>query len=109
MHELAITQSIVDAVVESTGDARVRLVRLRIGQLSGVFPDAVRFCFELVAAETSMADAQLEISEPIGQAHCRGCDVTFETSDPIVLCACGSADVEVIGGRELRVTSVEVV
>ena len=53
MHELAITQSVVDAVLERTGDRHVSVVRLRVGRLSGVVPDAMRFCFELVTAGTA--------------------------------------------------------
>ena len=50
MHELAITQGIVNMIVERTDRARVTVVYLRIGKVSGVVPDAVRFCFDLVAA-----------------------------------------------------------
>ena len=44
MHELSITQSVVDAVAEHTDGAPVASVHLRIGKLSGVVPDALRFC-----------------------------------------------------------------
>jgi hydrogenase nickel incorporation protein HypA/HybF len=109
MHELAITQGIVDAVLERTGDRAVTTVRLRVGRLSGVVPDALRFCFELVAAGTALEGAQLEIDEPGGAAHCRACGADFALSDLVLLCGCGSADVEVLAGHELSVGSVEVV
>ena len=54
MHELAITQSVVEAVTERTGSAPVASVRLRVGRLAGVVPDAMRFCFELVTAGTPL-------------------------------------------------------
>jgi hydrogenase nickel incorporation protein HypA/HybF len=47
MHELAITQSVVDTVIERTGRAPVASVRVRVGRLAGVVPDAMAFCFEL--------------------------------------------------------------
>jgi hydrogenase nickel incorporation protein HypA/HybF len=50
VHELSITQSVVDAVTRRMGDARIRRVRLEVGKLSGLVPDAVQFCFEVVAA-----------------------------------------------------------
>ncbi|MEJ7743789.1 MAG: hydrogenase maturation nickel metallochaperone HypA [Nocardioidaceae bacterium] len=53
MHELAITQSVVDAVLERTGDRKVTTVRLKVGRLSGVVPDAMRFCFDLITAGTA--------------------------------------------------------
>ena len=57
MHELAVTQSVVDAVMERTGEQRVLEVRLRVGRLSGVLPDALRFCFDLVTDGTPLQGA----------------------------------------------------
>lgn len=108
MHELAITQSIVEAVLERTGERRVTTVRLRVGRLAGVVPDSLRFCFELVAAGSPLEGADLQIEQPLGEAHCRSCGDDFGLSDLILLCPCGSADVEIKAGRELLVSSVEV-
>ena len=108
MHELSITQSVVTAVTQRLPDAQVRRIRLEVGQLSGLVPDAVRFCFEMVATGTPCEGAALEIDEPAGLAHCRTCGADFETSEVLPLCDCGSADIEVRGGRELRIREVEV-
>ena len=108
MHELAITQGLVEAVLKRTGDRHVTGVNLRIGPLSGVLPDAVRFCFEVVSADTPLAGAALTIDEPAGRARCRSCRDEFVLEDMFLLCPCGSADVEIVSGRELVVTSVEV-
>ena len=106
MHELAITQSVVDAVTERTGSAPVTCVRVRVGRLAGVVPDAMRFCFELVTAGTPLAGAALEIEQPEGRGHCRTCGADFGLVDLVLLCRCGSADVDVLAGRELAVASV---
>jgi hydrogenase nickel incorporation protein HypA/HybF len=106
MHELAITQSVVDAVTERTGTAPVASVRLRVGRLAGVVPDAMRFCFELVTAGTPLEGAALEFDRPAGRGHCRTCGEDLVLADPVLLCDCGSADVEVLAGRELAVASV---
>ncbi len=108
MHELSITQSLVATVLNRTGDRPVTTVNLRIGPLSGVLPDAVRFCFDLVAADTPLAGAALTIEEPPGVALCRSCGEKFVLADRFLLCPCGSADLQIISGRELAVTSVEV-
>lgn len=108
MHELSITASVVAAVTERMAAAPVRRIRLEVGRLSGLVPDSVRFCFELVAAGTTCEGATLEIDEPCGQARCRTCGDDFDTVEVLPLCACGSADVEVLGGRELRIREVEV-
>ena len=55
MHEMAITQSVVDAVCEHAAGRRVHSVRLEVGALCAVVPDAMQFCFEL-ATEGTVAD-----------------------------------------------------
>lgn len=107
MHELAIAESVVSSVLERV-DGPVSVVRLRVGRLAGVVPDALTFCFELATAGTALEGATLEIEEWPGRAHCRTCEQDFSLEDPFLLCSCGSADVELLSGRELSVTSVEV-
>jgi hydrogenase nickel incorporation protein HypA/HybF len=109
VHELAITESIVAAVLERMPDTPVRRVHLSIGRLSGVVPDAVRFCFDLVTAGTTLEGAELEIDEPGGRVACRGCEAEFDTDEVLALCRCGCADVQLLRGQELRIRSVEVV
>lgn len=109
MHELSITQSIVDAIVEKMGDTKVTTVRLSIGRLSGVVVDSIRFCFDLVTDGTTLDGARLVVDEPPGNARCRECAREFDVDDPIVLCpTCDASNVEVRSGRDLRILSVEV-
>jgi hydrogenase nickel incorporation protein HypA/HybF len=108
VHELAIAESVVAAVLERTEGRRVSVVRLRVGRLTAVVPDALTFCFDLATAGTPLEGAALEIAEEPGRGHCRSCDAHFELPDAFLLCACGSADVELLAGRELMVASVEV-
>lgn len=109
MHELSLTQSIVEVVKDHAGEAKVTSVRLRVGRLSGVIPQAVQFCFELVTNGTTLQDADLVIDEEPGVGHCGGCDTDFTLTDLILVCPCGSADVDVLSGRALTVVSIEVV
>ncbi|MBX6390628.1 MAG: hydrogenase maturation nickel metallochaperone HypA [Frankia sp.] len=109
MHELALTQGIVEMIAERMGNRRVLAVNLTIGEASGVLPHAVRFCFGLVAAGTVVEGARLNIETPPARARCRDCgraDVVLEPPAP--RCACGSADLVVTSGDELVVRSVEV-
>jgi hydrogenase nickel incorporation protein HypA/HybF len=109
MHELAIAESVVETVTTRIGRRRVAEVRLRIGKLSGVSTDSLRFCFELAVRGTTLDGAQLDIEEPSGLAHCADCGREFPLTDLSLLCPCGSADVTVVEGNELRIMSVEVV
>lgn len=108
MHELALAQSVVETITERTGSKRVLLVRLEIGGVSGVEVDAIRFCFDVVAAGTPVEGAELRIDRPSGQARCRACTTTFETNDLLATCPCGSLDVELISGDQLRIREVRV-
>ncbi|TCO62407.1 hydrogenase maturation nickel metallochaperone HypA [Actinocrispum wychmicini] len=110
MHELSIAQSIVEDIADRLGDTRVTKVTLEIGRISGVVVDAIRFCFDLVTEATTLAGAELVVIEPVGACRCRVCDTRFETTDPIVLCPdCGTSEVDVLAGRDMRIKSVEVI
>jgi hydrogenase nickel incorporation protein HypA/HybF len=109
MHELAITQSVVDMVVERTAGRQVSAVRLEVGRLSGVVPDAMEFCYELLIGGTSLEGSALVIEQTPGTAHCRSCGQAFPLDDLVLLCPCGSAEVDLITGGELRVLSVDLV
>jgi hydrogenase nickel incorporation protein HypA/HybF len=105
---MALTQSVVEAVCEHAAGRRVSSVRLEIGALCAVVPDAMTFCFELATEDTVAAGARLDLDVKPGIARCRSCDDEFELRDLILLCPCGSADVEVLAGRDLRILSMEV-
>ena len=108
MHELAITEDVIDAVTGRLPGARITCVRLEIGALSGVVADSVRFCFDLVTEGTDLQGARLEISEPPARCKCRVCGSEFTPDGPVILCPCGSADIAVLTGQDLKITSVMV-
>jgi hydrogenase nickel incorporation protein HypA/HybF len=107
MHELAITQGVVDQIGERLGDAKVTRVALEIGLLSGVVCDSVRFCFDVCAQGTTLEGARLEIIQTAGCARCRECGACFGVDDLFALCQWGSADLELIAGQELKIHEVE--
>lgn len=108
MHEMALTQSVVEAVCEHAAGRRVHSVKVEVGALCAVVPDAMTFCFDLATEGTIAEGAHLDVEMRPGVARCRSCGVEFELGDLILLCPCGSADVEVLAGRDLRILSMEV-
>ena len=108
MHEMALTQSVVEAVCEHAAGRRVSSVKLEVGALCAVVPDAMTFCFDLATEGTIAAKSRLDIDVPPGTPQCRTCDAHYELTEPILLCPCGSANVEVLAGRDLKILSMEV-
>jgi hydrogenase nickel incorporation protein HypA/HybF len=108
MHELAITESMVAAVAEKVGPARVARVRLQVGRLAGVVPDALRFCFETCARGTTLEGAALEIDEIDARGRCRRCGTEIAMASFLEVCPCGGMEVEMLAGQELRIKNVEV-
>ncbi|KIF67871.1 hydrogenase nickel incorporation protein HypA [Streptomyces sp. AcH 505] len=108
MHELAITQSVVDAVCERAAGRPVHTVRVRVGTLTAVVADSMRFCFDLITEGTVAEGAELEIDQPPGTGRCRACATDFTLTDLVLLCPCGSADVTITSGRELQIISMKV-
>jgi hydrogenase nickel incorporation protein HypA/HybF len=109
VHELGVTQEVVALAGEHAGGRRVTRVVLEIGRLSGVLPDAVRFCFDLCAAGTAVEGAALEIVETPGLGRCRACGGEVALERPFGRCGCGGTDLEWLAGDELRVRELELV
>src|SRR5437588_9473326 len=107
MHEVGIAEEVIEAVVARVDGARVSRVVLDVGRLSGVLPDAIRYCFDLCAEGTPLEGASLEIVETPGTARCRACDEILQLDRFFGRCACGSSDLEWLSGDELKVTQID--
>jgi hydrogenase nickel incorporation protein HypA/HybF len=110
VHELAITEQIVEALIDRCGRGeRVTRVVLEIGKLAAVLPDALRFCFDACAEGTPLEGASLEIVETPGVARCEDCGGRVLLERPFGRCACGSSRLEWLSGEELRIREMEVI
>ncbi len=109
MHELGITQNIVAIVSERAGEQKVCRVKLEIGKLSAIVPDAVRFCFDICAKDTVLEGALLEIDEIDGLGKCNNCGKEMPLSLLAGTCECGCRDLKCIAGQELLIKEMEVV
>lgn len=112
MHELGITQGIVE-IAERTareqGAVKVLSVTVEIGELSGVIPDAVEFCYEACTLETMLAGSRLIIEYIPGEGKCDDCAAVVKLDNMTFCCpACGGYAVQRIRGEELKVREVEI-
>jgi hydrogenase nickel incorporation protein HypA/HybF len=111
MHEVSIMAEalrMAEDAAKSAGASRVLKLRLRVGSLSGVVPDALRFAFDVVGADTLAAGATLEIEPVPAACWCATCRAEFECADFFNECPrCHNFSGELRRGRELEIASVE--
>ena len=113
MHELSIALSIVDAASEEAarrGGARVNVVHLRLGPLSGVVREALLFSYGIACDGTPLADSRLQIEDVPVIAFCATCgeEQSIESIQRLACPQCGALTSEVVQGRELMVTALEI-
>ncbi|MBM4149205.1 MAG: hydrogenase maturation nickel metallochaperone HypA [Lentisphaerae bacterium] len=111
MHELSIAMSLVSELGRIAGEhggAVVSRVRLRVGTLSGVDPEALRMAFPFAAANTPAAAAALDINIVRATVRCRSCGEQSMPEEPFAPCGgCGSDETEIVDGRDLVIESAE--
>ncbi|MBE9512797.1 MAG: hydrogenase maturation nickel metallochaperone HypA [Chloroflexi bacterium] len=112
MHELAITQSMLDIVLEQAEKARAKKVsniNLTVGELSGFVEECVQFYFGFLAKETLAEGATLSFTSVPARARCQDCHKTFKLKEFDWTCPhCGGNNIEITAGKELFVESIEV-
>ena len=111
MHELSIAQSILEIVEQYVIPAdreTVRQVKIRVGEMAGVVPDSLEFCFSAIIADTPLRSASLHIQEIPFTISCVTCgDLATNPSGFVVCPKCGGADTKIISGTELQVIEIE--
>lgn len=113
MHELSIAMSMIEMATEESvkrGGAQILAVHLRLGPLSGVVSDALRFSWDVACADTSIAGATLHIDEVPVVVHCAACgkDRTLDGTLQLACPVCGMPTPNVVSGRELEVVALEI-
>ena len=111
MHELSIVEGLMGIIKETAqehGLARVTRVKLRIGEMRQVVPDALRFAFEVTGKDTVAEGADIVITDVPTKAHCNECGADFSVEEFCFVCsACGSSRIIVTEGKELYIDSLE--
>jgi len=112
MHEMGIAMEILkivqDSIPAEMAGARVRQVNLKVGKLSAVVPESLRFCFTIVSEDTPVAGAELAIEEVPVDARCSDCGHQWVIDNPVFVCpSCNGGKVDLLSGRELDIESIE--
>ncbi len=112
MHELAITESILEIALrhaKAAGAARITDLYLVVGQLSSVVDDSVQFYWDFVSQDTPAAGSQLHFRRMPAELACQACDFTYTYDGETLVCpSCGSPQVKVISGDQFYLESISV-
>ncbi len=112
MHELAITEGIIEAAIpeaERHGAKKILEIRLKIGELSGVLPECIQEYFNIASRGTIAEGALLKVEKIPITIKCNACGYNGEIPKRKIHCPeCGSAEIKLLSGREYFVDSLEV-
>jgi hydrogenase nickel incorporation protein HypA/HybF len=112
MHEMSIAQSLTDILQEEmvkNHASGLKSVKLNIGKLSAIVPEALSFCFEIIVSGTNMEGAVLDMEMIPLKGICLDCDQGFEIEDYVFSCPyCESPNIRTISGQDLSIVEMEV-
>jgi hydrogenase nickel incorporation protein HypA/HybF len=112
MHEMAVTESILRIVLDHAGRSkagRVSAINIRLGRLSSLVDDSIRFYWELIAADTIAEKAELRFERTDARAKCLDCGHEFALPKDTFACPqCRSERFRIVAGNEMSVESIEV-
>lgn len=112
MHELSVAHRIIEVAEEQarvSGLSSIATIKVRIGCLTTVVPEALDFCFGFAREDTLASDARLVIEEVKAEGRCNACETVFPVEDGFFLIcpSCGASDTTLLKGRELDLLSLE--
>ena len=112
MHELSIAMSIIEMAEEEAEKrgATVVAVHLKLGPLSGVVKEALLASYGMACEGTALAGSRLEIEETPLVVYCPVCDAesTLPTMQDFTCAKCRAPAAQVVRGRELEVSALEI-
>ncbi len=112
MHEISLMRVILETVEQEmakSNASRLNRLTLRVGTLTAVEPEAMRFAFDTSIEKTPMEGATLDILESSLSGRCRECGTEFaliEFDSPCPICK--GIDIKRLTGTELDIVSIDV-
>jgi hydrogenase nickel incorporation protein HypA/HybF len=112
MHEVSIMQSTLDIAIEQASGRKAKKIlglSMRVGQLSGVVPEALRFAFDVLTQGTIAEGASLDVELVSVVCYCSACEKQFDAADMFCECPrCHQTSIQIVRGRELQLKAIEV-
>jgi len=112
MHELSVTQNILEIVLrhaETAQAQRITHIYLVIGQLSSFVDDSIQMYWDIVSQDTIAVGATLHFQRLPAQLQCRHCQTTYSPDGQDLVCpTCGGVNIQVVGGDEFYIEAIDV-
>jgi len=112
MHELSITESLLDLTLRYAEQAQAKRVTdlyIVVGRLSSIVDDSVQFYWDIISKDTLAEGARLHFERIPIQLECLHCGQRYNPSDEDFACPnCQSEQIRVIAGEEFYLDSIEV-
>jgi len=114
MHEFSICQTLVTAVLKELGKVKGKKIRLKkvrasAGQYRRIVPASLKFAYKILTKDTPAEGSLLLVKSIPIKLKCNKCGWQGLASDICFVCRkCGGVDLEIIGGKELCLESIEV-
>ena len=112
MHEQSIVESLLAIAIESAEKAKAKKILriyLVVGELSGVVEKSVDFYFGFLSRDTIAAGSSLFYNRVPAELRCLNCNAIFAPENQNFHCPnCKEQQIDIIGGRELYIDSMEV-
>jgi hydrogenase nickel incorporation protein HypA/HybF len=112
MHELPVTESILEIALRHARDAgakRITDLHLVIGQLASIIDDSVQFYWDIISKGTLAENAILHFRRIPAEMLCKDCRARYQPSDDDFACPqCGSTHIQITAGEEFYLESIDV-
>ncbi|MBN1316803.1 MAG: hydrogenase maturation nickel metallochaperone HypA [Anaerolineales bacterium] len=110
MHEMAVTQSILEIALRHASEAKhITKLNLVIGELSGIVDDSVQFYWDIITRGTKAEGSLLAFKRVPTQFRCNDCKNEFNPNGRTYQCPeCNSQNLVIMAGKELFLESIEV-
>lgn len=109
MHELSVTQGILDIALKNAGERKITQINLVIGQFSSIVDDSIQFYWDIISKDTVAETARLHFERIPGEMTCQQCGHAFRPAGETFECpSCSSPFVKITKGEEFQVESIDV-
>jgi len=112
MHEGSIAQNLLAIAIEKAEEYKantITLIRVKVGEFTGVNQSALKFAFDNFSQGTMAGKASLKIISSPLLGKCRNCNEVFKIKKDNFKCTkCHNLEIDIISGEDLYIEDIEI-